>query len=133
MVLLGGKIFEMSCDLMDVTSLHRPDTDWRFVDARGHEHRWYVDGKPAATYRPSAALETPTLKRVFEKWGYYEDGDRYPIGHHECKECGEHIEPRYRADDTTQYIAGMRRYRVDGHNVSADEFKRQYILAGGKL
>jgi hypothetical protein len=32
---IGGRDFE-------VTSLNRPDTAWRFVDAAGHEHRWYV-------------------------------------------------------------------------------------------
>lgn len=122
---LGNDTFEMNCDLLDVTSLHRPDTSWRFTDAHGHEHRWHVDGQPAESYRPEAKHETPTLRWVFDEWEYWDDGERYQIGHHECRQCGEHIEPRYTADTSTQYIPGMRHYRINGEPVSKDEFERR--------
>lgn len=125
----GGDVFEMHCDLIDVTSLHRPDTGWRLIDAQGHEHRWYVDGKPATSYSPSEKHEAPTLSWIFEGWGYWEDGERYAIGHHECSQCGEHVEPRYCPDSTTQHIAGLRNYRVNGEHVSEDEFKRRVEIA----
>ena len=37
--------FSYGCDPVEVTSLHRPDTGWRVVDAKGHEHRWYDSGR----------------------------------------------------------------------------------------
>ena len=37
----NGDVFEMRCDIIDVTSMSRVDTSWRFVDPAGHEHRWY--------------------------------------------------------------------------------------------
>jgi hypothetical protein len=121
----AGDVFETGCDLMEATSSYRPDTGWRVVDAQGHEHRWYVDGAPAVSYHPSAKHETPTLVWIFERWGYYEDGERYAIGHHECHACGEPIEPRFTADTTRQYVPGLRWFRINGESVSPEEFERR--------
>jgi hypothetical protein len=122
----GDVVFEAGCDLIDVTSLHRPDTSWRAVDVASHTHRWYANGQPAESYRPDAKYETPTLRWVHDDWGYYEDGERYSIGHHECRDCGERIEPRYRADDTRQMIQGLLWFTINGESVSAEEFERRF-------
>lgn len=129
----NGDVFESGCEFVDVTMLHRPDTNWRYVDKHGHEHRWYVEGQPVTIYRPQNQHQTPTLKWVFEEWGYYEDGERYQIGHHECVDCGEHIEPRYTADDTKQMIPGLRWYQINGQSVSREEFERRATEAFTKL
>lgn len=122
--------FECGQNPIDVTSAHRPDTAWRVTDAHGHEHRWHVDGKPAVSYAPSARYETPTLVWVKDGEEYWEDDDEpHAVGHLECRLCGEHIEPRYRADDCTQYIPGLRWYRIDGRLVSPDEYARRLAEA----
>lgn len=123
-------VFEMSRDLIDVTSMHRPDTSWRFVDAVGHEHRWHVNGKPAESYNPSARYETTTLLWVKDGEEYWEDDDEpHAVGHTECRQCGEHIEPRYTADTTTQHIPGIAHYRINGESVPKEEFERRYATA----
>jgi hypothetical protein len=129
----GRDIFETGCDLIDVTSLHRPDPRWRLVDAHGHEHRWYVDGKLAVSYRPEAHYETPTLVWIKDGEEYWEDDDEpHPVGHLECRECGERIEPGYTADDTTQQIPGLRWCRINGQLVSREEFDRRLTEARGR-
>lgn len=124
-LLLNGVEFSFFCDPVEVTSLHRPDTGWVLVDAQGHEHRWYTKGLPATDYRPTETYETPTLVDVFDGWGYYEDGERYAIHHFECRQCGERVEPRYKADDCRQYIPGLRRCFIDGAGVSYDTFTQR--------
>lgn len=127
MMLKSNDIFEMRRDMIDVTSMHRPDTSWRFVDAIGHEHRWHVDGKPAVSYNPSARYDTPTLVWVKDGEEYWEDDDEpHAVGHLECRQCGERIEPRYTADSTTQHIAGLAHYRINGESVSREEFELRY-------
>jgi hypothetical protein len=130
---VGPDVFEMQCDLVDVTSLHRPDPTWRHVDAHGHEHRWYVDGTPAVSYDPSARYETPSLVWVKDGEEFW-DGDDEPhdVGHLECRQCGDHVEPRYTADDTRQHIPGLRRYRINGEPVTPEEFARRYKAAAIK-
>lgn len=81
-------VFESGCEPIDVTSLRRPDTGWRHIDAHGHEHRWYTDGVPADTYSPTKSYDVPTLTWVVDGTEYYEDGEPYEYGHHECRECG---------------------------------------------
>lgn len=128
----GGKTFRVECDPVDVTSLHRPDTAWRFIDSQGHSHRWFADGVPADRYSPTAKHSVPTLKWVKDGVAYFEDGEPYYVGHNECIECGERIEPRYKADDYQQYVAGLRRYYINDALVSEEEFKRRALEAGIK-
>lgn len=128
---LSGHQFEMQCDPIEVTSLHRPDTAWVFTDAHGHEHRWFVGDKPATSYRPSERYETPSLVWVKDGEEYWEDDDEpHPVGHLECRQCGEHIAPRYRPDDCVQYIPGLKHFYVDGRPVTEDEFKALLKEAG---
>lgn len=92
-------------DMIEVTSLNRPDTSWRFTDAAGHEHRWFRDGKPAESYHPEGRYTVPTLKYIED----YPGDDEYPAsGHSECIECGEHVTPGRRADTERQFIRGLR-------------------------
>ena len=91
-------------DLIDVTSLNRPDDRWSFTDTAGHEHFWTFDGT-RGPYSPMAKAELPTLKHVEDAPG----DDEYPaMSHYECKECGEHVRPRSCPDRTRQYIRALR-------------------------
>jgi hypothetical protein len=129
----NGQTFEAYCDLIDVTSLHRMDPAWRFVDAAGHVHVWYdaETNQPATKYDPTCRYVVPTIEWVID--GYdYEDGDDegVPYGHHECSECRERVVPGYRPDDHVQQIAGLMHYLVDGHHVSKSEFYAAARAAG---
>lgn len=128
----SGDVFESGCDMIDVTSNNRPDTNWKEIDANGHVHQWYVDGKPATGYRPGARHETPTLAWVKDGVGYYPDGSEYDIGHYECAECRAPVRsPGMKPDMNTVYMPGLRWYTINGQHVSPDEFKRRYEEARG--
>lgn len=126
----GNDLFEAGCELIDVTSMSRPDTSWHDTDVNGHEHQWFTGGAPAQAYSPSALYELPTLRWVVDGTQYYEDGEPYEVGHYECNECGEHVTPRSTADTNTQYIPGLRWCRINGEHVSEEEFKRRYESNG---
>lgn len=108
--------------LIDASSLHRPDTSWHVVDASGHEHRWYVDGTPTSSYNPTAKYETPTLVWIKDGEEYWDDDEQpHDVGHLECRQCGEHIEPRYTSDSFQQMIpSGMVRWGIKDAEVDAD-------------
>jgi hypothetical protein len=128
---IGPDVFESHCDLIDVTSLHRPDPSWRFVDADGHQHVWFKDGRPATSYHPAGTYDVPTIEFVFEEWGYFEDGERYAIGHQECRQCRARVpEPGFTAEAYTQYLPGLRHYTINGEPVSKDEFEARAKQAG---
>lgn len=132
-MIMGEKKFEVWCDMVEATSSHRPDESWRFKDPSGHEHSWYDGDVPAKSYSPRRKYSTPTLRWVKDGVGYYPDGTEYEIGHHECVQCGVHIEPRFTSDTCTQYVPGLRHCTIDGRPVTEDEFKREFVAAGGKL
>src|ERR1700684_1775630 len=88
----SGKVFEIRREMMDASSLCRPDMSWAYTDKAGHAHRWFAkldDGMviPATSYRPELSYLTPTLRSVHDGWGYYEDGEEYEMGHLECLDC----------------------------------------------
>lgn len=119
----NGDEFELRRDLIEVTSISRPDTSWLYHDAHGHEHRWYLNGKPAESYSPQQQYETPTLIWIKDGEEWWEDSDEpHPVGHTECRVCGEHIEPQRKPDDTQMYVPGMTYYRINGRSVDHDEF-----------
>jgi hypothetical protein len=128
----SGETFEIERDLIDATSISRPDTRWRYTDANGHLHAWYVKGEtaPAAQYSPSASYDLPTLLWVVDGVAYYPDGESYEYGHYECVQCGEHVKPANTADTETQYIAGLLHCRINGTSVSKEEFDRRARAAG---
>jgi hypothetical protein len=130
----NGDVFESGCELVDVTSCYRPDPSWRYTDQSGHEHRWYVNGQPAESYSPTAQYSLPTLAWVVDYVAYYEDGEPYDVGHYECAVCStERVQPRYTADTFTQYVPGLRWFRVNGESVSAEEFKRRMAGNGWEV
>lgn len=97
--------------MIEVTSLHRPDLEWRFTDAAGHEHAW-TDGRgrpPVGEYRGSITYKLPSLIQVADPSEFTEEGEEILCWHYACAQCGETIEPGYRADDTQQFIAGLMR------------------------
>ena len=120
----SGRLFEMERDLIDVTCLSRPDESWVHRDPAGHQHRWLFDGVPGV-YRPQAKATVPTVKWVRTGTGYYEDGEEYEIGHHECRECGAKVEPGHTADTSKQFIHGLASYYIDGERVSEEHYKAE--------
>lgn len=124
---IGNDLFEYGCDMVDVTSISRPDTNWRFVDKADHEHRWHVVGKGVATsYDPNNRHEVPGLVWVKDGVEYLDDdGEPHYYGHSECAVCGDRVNPGYTPDDTRQFIPGLRYYRINGKHVDRDEFKRR--------
>lgn len=118
----GGRTFEIHQDLHEVTAMHRPDETWIFVDAQGHEHFWVFDGV-RGPYSVNANASVPSV--VFVKTGeeYWEDDDEpHAVGYEACVQCGEKVVPRFCADQYTQYVRGLKRYRVDGESVSREAF-----------
>ena len=123
----SGDRFEYGCDMIDVTSLHRPDISWAITDANGHVHRWHTKGQPATDYSPSETYDTPTLVWVKDGEEYW-DGDDEPhdVGHLECKACGAHVEPGYTADAFVQHVPGLRWCRINGEPVTPEEFQSRW-------
>lgn len=126
-LVIGGDRFLVESTPIEVTSLSRPDSSWSHVDAHGHKHQWHVDltpkgTLPAAHYDPRRRYSLPTLRRVVTTQG----GDDYPdIYHYECLECGDHVEPGSRPDDTSQYITGFQRYYINDEPVSREYFEQR--------
>ena len=88
--------------------MSRPDPNWSVTDAQGHHHQWYVTSSegiiPARVYNPEKLYSLPTLIYVTDIPG----DDEYPdVGHHECRRCGERIQPGLCADTMRQYIRGF--------------------------
>lgn len=122
----SGEVFEVGCDMQDATSNNRPDVHWKHVDAHGHTHQWYANGQPATSYSPTQTYSVPSLVWVNdgEEWDA-DDEAFYKVGHNECRECGEHIEPARTADTTQQLVPGLRWCRINGVSVSREEFERR--------
>ena len=125
MINVKGRVFEYYCDKVDVTSVCRPDTGWKFVDPANHTHVWFNGDQPATGYQPGLSYTVPTIKWVKDGVGYFEDGEEYGIGHYECKECGFHVKPGNTADTHRQYMPGLKHFTIDGETVSEPEFMRQ--------
>lgn len=128
MMKAGDDVFESGCELMDVTSLSRPDPRWVHVDTHGHEHRWVNRaGVPATSYSPSESYDVPTLVRISDGVESFDDGDGYideiHVWHDECRLCGDRVDRGTTADTTTQYIPGMRWCRINGQGVTKQEFE----------
>lgn len=124
-----GRTFTIGSDRIEVTGLRRPDEGWVYVDPAGHEHRWQftLNGVVLNRYDPRANATVPTVRRVVDGLGYWEDGESYEISHDECAQCGALVEPRSKADDTRRFIQGLRYYSIDGEPVSEDAFKMELL------
>jgi len=127
----SGRRFESFHDLIEATSMHRPNPDWVYVDPQGHEHRWTLtkDGVVIQGYHPSAQADV--LSCGWQSVDYYtEEGEKIDIGYHICAQCGVRINPGYMADETHQYVRGLRHFRIDGKDVSPDVFKAELRKEG---
>lgn len=123
---------EMRRDLINVSSNHRPDENWKFTDSQGHIHHWVDENGITGKYRPERHYSVPTAKWIVDGIEYFPDGSPYEVGHYECLECGETIEPRYKTDTVDQYITGMTHYYIDGREVSEEEFLQEAEKEGWK-
>ena len=119
--------FEMRREMVDVTSLHRPDPSWRETDASGHIHEWYTEGRQANDYRPDQAYTLPTLRWIEE----VPATDDYPaIGHYECVQCGLRVgPPQFTADVHHQHIPGLLTCLINGERVTPEEFQERWKAA----
>ena len=77
-----------------------PDPDWIFVDAAGHEHRW----------RGETVQAMPTVERVVTGLEWSEDLQEFEeVAELRCRRCGEVVEPRWRACQREETVAGLER------------------------
>jgi len=112
-------IISFSRPCIDVTSIHRPDTNWHIIDQAGHEHRWYNNnGLAASNYDPSQAYHVPSIRWVIVS----PTTNEYPEeGYYECIQCGERIKPAYCPDQVNQFILGEIQYYIDGKSATKKE------------
>lgn len=126
---INGHAFEAGCDLIDVTSMNRPDTAWRKVDAAGHVHCWHVNGAPATNYDPAKPYDVPTVEaRIVGE--YVHDGEVIKMTDTFCRQCGERVTPGTTADTYQRFIPGRRWFAVDGRSVTRAEFVEQLRVNG---
>lgn len=134
-IMPSGRTFRMWCDEVEVTSNHRPDPSWRYIDAAGHVHGWYMVGPNgeltlASSYDQQARYDLPSVRLVVE----IESDDYHPaVSHHECLQCGEHVAIGYTADTYRVFVPGLKHYTIDGAHVSEEEFKREVDIDRSKL
>lgn len=113
----AGQVLTVDTEMIDVTTnLPRPDRDWRFTDVNGHEHYWSENG-------------WPTLKEVVDDSYWCDDcEEEHEQSHWECAACGVPVPPGMRPPSGfREYAPGLRRYLIDGEEVSeaeAQEFVR---------
>lgn len=90
--------FEMKREILPVEALfaRKPDHNWKFVDGEGHLHAWVKN-------------ELPTLEWMVD---VPECGDYPEIGHYECKQCREEVEPKTVSDCTRRHVPGYTEYAL---------------------
>ncbi len=124
------EVFEMERDMIDVTSMHRPDISMVVIDDHGHFHPWCTpDGQPATGYNPRVQYNIPSLRWVKTGVEYYDDGEPYDVGEWRCRQCKAVVVPPYTADSTVHYVAGLAHYRINDVEVSKEEFETRYAAA----
>ena len=121
-IILNGHEFSVERTVLDASLMRAPDPDWKQVDRNGHTHVWQFDAEGRAS--------TPTLKFVRTGSWFSEDGEEYPEGYRACVLCEELVIPAVRVE--RRNVPGITRYRIDGQDVSPEEFERCYKEAGGR-
>jgi hypothetical protein len=96
-------------DMVEVTSMNRPDPNWVFTDKEGHVHQWHDSKGPATNYSPMEKYSVPTVRSVIEGSWVDDDGEEHHICHLACRQCGERVNPGRTADTCRQFIPGLRR------------------------
>lgn len=122
-MLPDGTTVRVEQDLVDVTSLSRPDPGWGFIDAAGHAHQWYIGDAPAPIgYNPERRYCLPTTELVQVGTVVYEgDDEETPVYEHRCVLCGAPVEPGTASDETRQYIRGPRRAYINDRPATQQE------------
>ena len=120
----NGHTYQIQTELLEVTSLSRPDLRWSFTDAAGHTHRWSPCDAP---YDPSTSYTVPTTRIVQgEPYWCVDCAEDHQDSLRVCARCGEVITPGTTSDETRQFIPGMKRAFIDGVPVSKEEFEAAY-------
>jgi len=116
---INGRTFEQTQEMIETTTRSKPDPYWVFVDKAGHEHRWIVD-------EPDHHYNLPSLVSVNSE-PYWCDlcEDEHSDSHFECKICREIITPGMKANNTSEFVAGLKRYLINGQSVSPETFKEE--------
>lgn len=125
-----GQEFRVERELIEVSSMSRPDEHWFFTDPAGHIHQWWERKpfRPMSRYSPEKSYFVPSITWVEDSPAT----DDYPaIGHHECSKCRARVHPGTRADDCMQYLPGMTRCYIDDREVTKDVFEAEYKKARG--
>jgi hypothetical protein len=86
----------MEYELIDVTSKHRPNPTWRFMDMAGHAFRWHDSKGPARDYEPTEEYHVPGTRLITAG-----EASLYRL---ECVVCAATIEPGYTADSQPRFI-----------------------------
>lgn len=112
--------FETGADLIDVTSLTKPNPVWKWVCPKGHIVQWeQFDSKWGKQYRVA------NVRRLVTKQDVWQYDEYVKLEYDVCATC-----PRGRkAVDYTdaqipnyskEYIPGMRWYRLNGEDVTEE-------------
>ncbi len=115
-------LFEISREMLDVTSLHRPNLAWSHTDPAGHTYRWLVQKEKNVWVKPGFYYDAMKKYRIFgllEVVTEHGDGEEaWTTSTFFCRRCGAQIRPGFTADDTQQFIPGLARRRINGVSVS---------------
>lgn len=117
--------FRIDRPSMEVSSSHRPDHNWRFVDSGGHLHEWYTGGRKAVSYEPTKSYDVPFIRWIET----CPASDEYPAeGHYVCILCSDRVKPGYTADTVAQYIQGPAKFYIDDLPVDSTTWFAEYKL-----
>ena len=107
--------FRIEQDTIDATPSQEPDPNWQHRDKAGHLHLWrFINGKPDFV---------SSLKNIQDAAA---TEDHPAVSHHECRQCGEHVEPGYRSVNTRKEITGLRTYFINDEEVSEKKYKKLF-------
>ncbi len=110
----------MEREMIDVTSdLPRPDKNWTYTDARGHEHR-YDDG-------------WPTLVTIVDGTYWCEEHEEeHEETHLACAICGEAISPGMVSPPPgREFIPGRTSAWLNGEPISKERYEELVRSLGG--
>lgn len=115
-MIIGGEFGELRAEVeqVEVTSdLPRPDPNWRFTDAQGHEHYRDTDG------------EYPTLRTVVDETYWCSDcNDEHTDTHLECAICGETIQTGTLPPSMfREFTPGRTEYYLNDEPISPERYR----------
>lgn len=110
--------YEVTRELIDVTTEYEADPNWRHVDSHGHVHRWMAGPDPVVPLteshlhylHPEQRPVLPSLVNVGDPephWCELCHGEYQPT-HYECRLCGDVVKPRSRRTVGRRHIPGLK-------------------------